>query len=97
MIEIRSTGDGVSFGVRVQPRASRSEITGEWEGALRIRLTSPPVDDKANDELRRLLAGRLNVPLAAVKIAHGQRSRNKQVQVRGVTAAQVRSLAAAPR
>jgi uncharacterized protein (TIGR00251 family) len=93
MIEVRENDGYVSFGVRVQPRASRREITGEWEGALRVRLTAPPVDDKANEELRRLLAGRLNVPLAAVRIAHGQRSRSKRVEVRGTTAAEVRSLA----
>ena len=93
MIEIRESASGVSFAVRVQPRASRSEITGEWQGALRVRLTAPPVDDKANEELRRLLAERLNVPLAAVRIAHGQRSRSKRVEIRGVAAPQVRSLA----
>ena len=94
MIEIRESAGSVSFAVRVQPRASRNEITGEWQSALRVRLTAPPVDDKANEELRRLLAERLNVPLAAVRIAHGQRSRSKRVEIRGVTAAQVRSLAA---
>jgi uncharacterized protein len=94
MIEVREDDSGVSFAVRVQPRASRSEITGEWAGALRVRLTAPPVDDKANEELRRLLAERLNVPLAAVRIARGQRSRSKRVEIHGATAAQVRSLAA---
>ena len=92
MIDIRETQGGVSFAVRVQPRASRSEIAGEWQGALRVRLAAPPVDDKANDELRRLLAANLNVPVAAVRIAHGQRSRSKRVEIHGVTAAQVRSL-----
>jgi hypothetical protein len=94
MIDIRESEGGVNFAVRVQPRASRNEIAGEWQGAVRVRLTAPPVDDKANEELRRLLADRLNVPLAAVRIAHGQRSRSKHVEIRGVTAAQVRSLAA---
>jgi uncharacterized protein (TIGR00251 family) len=93
MIEVRESAAGVSFSVRVQPRARRSEITGEWEGALRVRLTAPPVDDRANDELRRLLAVSLNVPLAAVRIAHGERSRSKRIEIRGVTAAQVRRLA----
>ncbi len=97
MIEVRESDGGVSFSVRVQPRASRSEIAGEREGALRIRLTSPPVDDQANDELRRLLADRLNVPLVAVKIAHGERSRSKQIQIRGVTAAHVRALTTSSR
>ena len=49
--------DGVvSFAVRVQPRASRDEIAGEWQDGLKIRLTAPPVDDRANEALLRLLA-----------------------------------------
>ena len=94
MIEVREKDGGVSFLVRVQPRASRDEISGEWQGALRVRLAAPPVDDRANESLRRLLAERLNVPLAAVRIAQGQRSRSKRVEIRGVTAAQVLELAA---
>ena len=86
--------DGVvSFAVRVQPRASRDEIVGEWQGGLRIRLTAPPVDDRANEALRRLLASSLKVPLSAVRIAAGERSRTKRVEVRGVTAGAVRALA----
>jgi uncharacterized protein len=94
MIEIRVKDGGVSFAVRVQPRASRDEIAGEWQGALRVRLAAPPVDDKANEALRRLLAERLKVPLAAVKIAQGQHSRSKRVEIRGATAAQVLAAAA---
>ena len=86
--------DGVvSFAVRVQPRASRDEIAGEWQDALKIRLTAPPVDDRANEALRRLLAARLKVPLSAVRIAAGEHSRTKRVEVRGVTAGAVRALA----
>jgi uncharacterized protein (TIGR00251 family) len=95
MIEVRKSEGFVSFAVRVQPRASHSEIAGDWQGALRVRLTSPPVDDKANDELRRLLADNLNVPITAVKIVRGQHSRSKRVEVRGITAAQVAQLAGA--
>ena len=86
--------DGVlSFAIRVQPRASRDEIGGVWQGGLKIRLTAPPVDDRANEALRRLLAARLKVPLAAVRIAAGERSRNKRVEIRGVTAAMINALA----
>jgi uncharacterized protein len=81
-----------SFMVRVQPRASRDEIAGEHDGGLRIRLTAPPVDDRANQALRKLLAARLNVPLAAVRIASGERSRTKRVEISGVTAAMVQEL-----
>ena len=86
--------DGVvSFAVRVQPRASRDEIAGEWEEGLKIRLTAPPVDDRANEALRRFLAASLKVPLSAVRIAAGERSRTKRVEVRGVTRDAVRALA----
>ena len=86
--------DGVvSFAVRVQPRASRDEIAGEWQDGLKIRLTAPPVYDRANDALRRFLAASLKVPLSAVRIAAGERSRTKRVEVRGVAAEAVRALA----
>jgi uncharacterized protein (TIGR00251 family) len=92
MLEIVQREGAVIFRVRVQPRASHEAIEGEWQTALKVRLTAPPVDDKANQALRRLLAARLNVPLAAVRILSGERSRTKRVAVEGVSAAQVRSL-----
>jgi uncharacterized protein (TIGR00251 family) len=88
-----SERDGVvSFAVRVQPRSSRDEIAGEYQNALKIRLTAPPVDDRANESLRRLLASRLKVPLAAVRIATGEHSRTKRVEISGVTTAMINSL-----
>jgi uncharacterized protein YggU (UPF0235/DUF167 family) len=72
----------------VVPRASRNAIEGEHGGALKIRLTAPPVDDRANDALRRLLAERLNVPVAAVRIVMGETRRTKRVSVVGITRAQ---------
>jgi hypothetical protein len=98
-VDVRESAGVVSFLVRVQPRASRGEIAGEWQGALRIRLTAPPVEDRANEALRRFLAARLKVPLAAVKIASGGRGRIKRIEIKGASAAQVRALlapAAAP-
>ena len=83
----------VSFAVRVQPRASCDEIVGEYQDGLKIRLTAPPIDDRANEALRKLLASRLKVPLAAVRITSGHRSRAKHVEVHGVTAAMIRRLA----
>ena len=83
----------LSFAVRLQPRASRDEIAGEWQDGLKIRLTAPPVNDRANDALRRLLAARLNVPLAAVRIVAGEHSRSKRIEVRGVTRAMILALA----
>ncbi len=91
-MKITQINGGVVFAVRVHPQASRDAIEGEWQGALKVRLTAPPVDDKANDALRRLLAEGLEIPIAAVRILSGQHSRTKRVEVRGVTGAQVRGL-----
>lgn len=93
MIEVRESEGGLSFLVRVQPRASRNAIDGEWQGALRIRLNVPPVEGRANEALRRFLADHLNVPVGAVKIASGQRSRLKRVEVKGASSERVRALA----
>jgi hypothetical protein len=92
-MNITERGNAVTFLVRVQPRASRDEIVGQQQDALKIRLTAPPVDDRANLALRELLAARLKVPRTAVRIASGERSRIKRIEVQGVTAAMVRALA----
>jgi uncharacterized protein len=75
----------LTFAVRVVPRASRDAIEGERAGALQVRVMAPPVDDRANQAVRRLLAERLNVPLSAVRIVTGEKSRNKQVVIAGVS------------
>jgi uncharacterized protein len=61
VIEISERDGSFVFPVRVTPRASRDAIEGEYQGALKVRLTAPPAEDRANDALRRLLAARLNV------------------------------------
>ncbi|MGA2510829.1 MAG: DUF167 domain-containing protein [Candidatus Acidiferrales bacterium] len=94
-MEIQERDGEVVFAVRVTPRASRDAIEGEYQGALKVRLTAPPVDDRANDALRRLLAARLNVPVSAVRILAGGKSRTKRVAVTGATQAQVIAIAAA--
>jgi uncharacterized protein (TIGR00251 family) len=95
VIEISERDGSFVFVVRVIPRASRDAIEGEYQRALKVRLTAPPIEDRANDALRRLLAARLNVPVSAVRIVSGEKSRNKRVSVVGVTRAQVASLALA--
>jgi len=72
------------FRVQVVPRASRSEVLGERNGALRVRLAAPPVNGAANDELRRLLAKTLNVKRSSVELVSGQSSRTKQIRIAGV-------------
>lgn len=92
MIELAERDSCVVFAVRVVPRASREEIEGEYAGALKIRLTAPPVEDRANEALRGVPADRLNVPVAAVRIVAGGRSRTKRVEVFGVAALQILAL-----
>ena len=80
------------FDVRVQPRASRSEIVGEYDGAIRVRLSAPPVDGAANDALVDLLARELSVARRNIAIVSGASSRNKSVAVAGVDVASVERL-----
>src|SRR5262245_19587227 len=82
----------VVFGVRVQPRASKNEVSGVMEGALKIRLQAPAVEDRANAALCEFLAELLKRPKAGVRILSGERSRTKRVEVLGVTAAEVEAL-----
>ena len=80
-----SEKDGVvTFTVRVVPRASRSEIAGEYEGALRVRVAAPPVEGAANDELIRTIARAFGVRRNDVLIAAGKSSKTKKVQVTGI-------------
>jgi uncharacterized protein (TIGR00251 family) len=94
-MEIAAISGGVTFYVQVQPRASRDAIEGEHADALKVRLTAPPVDDRANEALVQLLAGRLNVPRAAVRIVSGEKSRRKRVAVAGIKREHVLALLAA--
>ena len=82
----------VTFAVRVQPRASRDGIAGVVEGALKIRLCAPPLENQANEALVEFLAGVLKTAKSAVRILSGEQSRRKRVEIFGVTRQQVESL-----
>lgn len=85
--------------MRLQPRASRSEIVGERDGALVVRVTAPPVDGKANTALCALLARAAGVTPSRVAVAHGHTGRDKVVRVEGLDDAALRialGLRAAP-
>jgi uncharacterized protein len=77
--------------VRVQPRAGENEIAGEREGALVVRVTAPPVEGKANNAARKLLAKRLGVPPSRVSVVRGASSRNKLIEVEGMDGEALRS------
>jgi len=83
---IQAAPGGVRIRVRVQPRASRSEVGGLHGSEIRVRVAAPPVDGAANDALSRLLAERLGVPRSAVVVTAGAAGRSKVVQVAGLTA-----------
>lgn len=77
----RRVAGGWSLTIRVQPGAARSEVVGLHGDALRVRVAGPAVDGKANAELVRFLAGRLQVPERGVEITRGHTSRTKIVRV----------------
>lgn len=90
---LATTAGGIRIRVRVQPRASRSEVAGTFGDALRIRVAAPPVDGEANRELLRFLSRALGVPASAARIAHGPGGRTKLVEIDGVEAeAAIRAL-----
>jgi len=91
-LKAHSERGSVSFAVRVQPRASKNEVAGLMDDALKIRLQAPAVEDRANEALCEFLAEILKRPKSAVRILAGDRSRTKRVEVFGVTAAQVEAL-----
>jgi uncharacterized protein len=91
-VEIAERDGTVTFAVRVAPRASRNAIAGVHAGAVKVRLTAPPLDGRANDALRRILADRLNVPISAVRIVSGEKSRTKRIAVSGVSRMQVAAI-----
>lgn len=78
------TLDGITFNVKVIPRAKRNEIAGAQGDAVKIRLNAPPVQGRANEALLKYLAGVLKVPRAQIEIVRGETSQHKVVRVRGV-------------
>ena len=90
MIPVHETREGVTFAVKVHPRARKNAITGEIGEALKLALTAPPVEGKANDACVEFFANLLMVPRSSVTIAAGQTSRNKVIRVVGLSAEDVR-------
>ena len=87
---VQASGDGVTLVVRVLPRASRNQVAGEEQGAIKIKLTAPPVEGAANAALLAFVAEWLGVRKSAVSIVSGDRARHKRLHVTGVTVEAVR-------
>ena len=76
--------------VRLQPRARGNEIVGEREGALLVRVTAPPLEGRANEALRKLIARRLRIGVGHVRVVRGESSRDKLVAVEGMAEPELR-------
>jgi len=90
MVAIKNSPSGATFAVKVHPRAKKNAVTGEVGDALKLALTAPPADGKANEACVDFFAKLLKVPRSSVTIAAGHASRNKVIRVAGLTAQQVR-------
>ena len=84
MLTIKETAGGVSLQVRVIPGASKNEVAGIQDGALKVRLTAPPVEGKANRACVEFLSGLLGLRRSALAITSGEKSRKKTVSVTGL-------------
>jgi uncharacterized protein (TIGR00251 family) len=84
--------DAVTLSIRIQPRASKNEIIAREGGALKIRLTAPPVDGAANEALVRFLADRVSVPKSQIEIISGHTSRDKIIRIHGTSEAEAKRL-----
>ncbi len=89
MIPINDHPLGATFAVRVQPRGSRSAITGTLGEALKISVAAPPLDGRANVALVEFFAEILSVPRSSVQLVAGEQSRNKIVRIAGLSGADV--------
>jgi hypothetical protein len=89
MIPVHDTPKGATFQVKVHPRARKNGITGELGGALKLALTTPPIEGRANAACIVFFAELLNVPRSSVTIAAGETSRQKLIRVAALSAAQV--------
>jgi uncharacterized protein (TIGR00251 family) len=92
MLELQTREGAVIFSVRAQPRASKDEVAGVMDGALKVRLRAPALEDRANEALCEFLAELLKRPKSAVRILSGHHSRSKRVEVVGVTEGEVLAL-----
>jgi len=83
-VQIRETSTGLDVPLHIQPRARRDELAGSHNGALKLRVMAPPVDDAANRSVIEFFSTLLGIPRSFLEIRSGLRSRNKLLHIRGV-------------
>jgi uncharacterized protein (TIGR00251 family) len=84
-VAIQESAKGISFAVKVHPRARKNAITGTVGDALKLALTAPPVEGKANQAVIEFFADLFAIPRSSVTIASGETSRNKVIRIAGVS------------
>ncbi|AEU38430.1 DUF167 domain-containing protein [Granulicella mallensis] len=89
ILALRDTPGGCSLPVRVHPGAKQNAVTGTHDGSLKISLTTPPTDGRANTALIAFLSDRLNIPRAHIELLTGATSRSKTLRIAGLTSAEV--------
>ena len=89
MIPVTESGKGVTFAIKVHPRARRNAITGTVGDALKLALTAPPIEGRANQAVIEFFAELFEIPRSSVTIASGETSRNKTVRVAGLSRQEV--------
>jgi uncharacterized protein (TIGR00251 family) len=87
----RDVTDGCTVSVRVHPGARRNAVSGVYDGAVKISLTTPPVDGRANEALIAFVAELLGLPKGRVSLVAGVASRTKVLRVTGRSAEEVRT------
>jgi uncharacterized protein (TIGR00251 family) len=90
MIPLQQSGTSVTFAVKVHPRAKKDAITGELGDALKLALTAPPIDGRANDACIEFFANLLNLARSSITIASGETSRRKVIRIAGLSADELR-------
>ncbi|MBI3989691.1 MAG: YggU family protein [candidate division NC10 bacterium] len=83
-LDLRQNGPDVTFPLSVHPRASRDEVVGVQNGALKLRVAAPPVEGEANEACLRFLAKTLGLSRSRLEIVKGERSRHKVIRVKNV-------------
>jgi uncharacterized protein len=87
----RDVADGCTLSIRVHPGARKDTVTGILADALKIALSAPPIDGRANEALIAFVAERLKLPKARVSLVAGAGSRSKVLRITGKSAAEVRT------
>ena len=87
---IQSIAGSVEISVKAIPGAKRDAIVGPLGNALKVKVSAPPEDGKANDSIRRLLAEKLGVAMRDVEVTAGHSSPRKRIRIRGVDETDVR-------